>query len=66
MALRRSAVGHFLATGNPGLRDPREHEALGKTVLAHLGHVSFPEQCATRDEVLEREDPGVLLAALDF
>ena len=45
-------------------RDPREHEALGETVLVHPGHVPCPEQCATREVVLEREDPGALLEAL--
>ena len=61
VALKRPAVGHFLAASDSRLRDPREHEALGKAVLVHPGHVPCPEQCATREVVLEREDPGALL-----
>ena len=64
VTLKRPTVGHFLATGDAGLRNPREHKALGETVLVHSGHVPCPEQCATREEVLEREDPGALLEAL--
>ena len=58
------AVGHFLATGDSRLWDPREHEALRETVLVHPGYVPSPKQCATREVVLEREDPGALLETL--
>ena len=64
MALKRPAVGHFLAAGDARLRDPREHEARGETVLVHPGHVPCSEQCATCEVVLEQEDPGALLEAL--
>jgi hypothetical protein len=36
VALKRPAIGHFLAASDAGLRDPREHEALGETVLVHV------------------------------
>ena len=65
VALKRPAVGHLLAAGDAGLSDPGEHEALGEAVLGHARHVpSCPEQRATREVVLEREDPGALLEAL--
>ncbi len=64
VALKRPAVGHFLAASDSRLRDPREREAFGVAVLVHPGHVPCPEQCATREVVLEREDPGALLEAL--
>ncbi len=32
--------------------------------VVHPGHVPCPEQCATREVVLEREDSGALLEAL--
>ena len=64
VTLKRPPVGHFLAAGDAGLRDPRKHQALGETVLVHPGHVTCPEQRATREVVLEREDPGALLEAL--
>jgi hypothetical protein len=56
--------GHLLAAGDAGLSDPGEHEALGEAVLGHARHVPCPEQRATREVVLEREDPGALLGAL--
>ena len=59
MALKRPAAGHFLAAGDAGLWYPRAHQAFGETILVHPGHVPCPEQCATREVVLEREDPGV-------
>ena len=55
VTLKRPPVGHFSAAGDAGLRDPRKHQALGETVLVHPGHVTCPEQCATREVVLERE-----------
>ena len=64
VALKRPAVSHLLATGDAGLSDPGEHEALGEAVLGHARHVPCPEQRATREVVLEREDPGALLGAL--
>ena len=57
VSLKRPPVGYFLTAGDAGLRDPRKHQALGETVLVHPGHVSCPEQCAAREEVLKREDP---------
>ena len=47
VALKRPAVGRFLAAGDSRLRDPREHAAFGETALVHPGHVPCPEQCAT-------------------
>jgi len=64
MALKRPAVGHFLAAGDAGLWYPREHETFWETILVHPSHVSRPEQCATREVVLEREDSGALLEAI--
>ncbi len=55
-ALKQPAVGHFLAAGDAGLRDSREHEAFRETVLVHSGHVPWQEQGATREVMLERED----------
>ncbi len=52
-----------MAADDARLRDPREHEALGMTITVRPSHVSCPEQCATREVVLEREDPGALLAS---
>ncbi len=34
VAMKRPAVGNFLAAGDARLRDIREHEALGETDLA--------------------------------
>ena len=53
-----------VAASDSKLRNPREHEAFGEAVLVHPGHVPCPEQRATREVVLEREDPGALLEAL--
>jgi len=64
VALKRPAVGHLLAVGDAGPSDPGEHEALGEAVLGHARHVPCPEQRATREVVLEQEDPGALLKAL--
>ncbi len=64
VALKRPAVGHFLAASDSRPRNPREHEAFGEAILVHPGHVPCPDQCATREEVLKREDPGALLEAL--
>ena len=33
VALKRPAVGHFLAASDSRLRDPREHEAFGRRFL---------------------------------
>ena len=52
-----ACVAHLLAAGDAGLSDPGEHEALGEVVLGHARHVPCPEQRATREVVLEREDP---------
>ena len=64
LALKRPVVGHFLDASDAGLRNPRKHEALGETALVRSGQVPCPDQCATREVVLEREDPGALLEAL--
>ncbi len=61
VALKRPTGGHFLVTGDARVRDPREHEVLGETIHVHPSHMSCPEQCATREVILEREDPGALL-----
>jgi len=64
VALERPAVGHLLAAGDAGLSYSGKHEALGEAVLVHARHVLCPEQRATREVVLEREDPGALQEAL--
>jgi len=51
VALKRPAVGHLLATGDAGLSDPGEHEALGEAVHGHARHVPCQEQRATREVV---------------
>ncbi len=58
VTLKRPPVGHFLAASDARLRNPRELEAFGEAVLVHPGHVPCSEQCASREVVLEREDPG--------
>ncbi len=40
-----------MAAGDARFRDPREHGALGETVLVHPGHVSRPEQRATHENI---------------
>ncbi len=59
VALKRPAVGHFLAASDSRFRNPREHEVFGEAVLVHLGHVPCPEQRATREVALEREEAPV-------
>jgi len=61
VALERPAVGHLFAAGDAGLSYPGEHEALGEAVLVNPRQVPCPEQCATREVVLQREDTGALL-----
>jgi len=58
---KRPAVDHSLAAG--GFRDQRANEALGEIFLVHPGHAPWPEQRATREVVLKREDPSALLKA---
>ncbi len=53
VALKRPAVGHFLATGYMGLRDRREHDALEEAVLVYSGRVPCPEKRATHEVVLK-------------
>ena len=52
-----------MATGDTGLRDRREHDALEEAVLVHSGHVPCPEKCATREVVLKASgrllEPGL-------
>ena len=64
VALKRPVESFFLVAGDSRRRDPREHQALGETILVHPGYVPSLEQRATCEVVLEREDPGALLGAL--
>ena len=64
VALKRPGVDHLLAAGDAGLSDPGIHGGLGEAFLGHARHEPCPEQRATREVVLEREDTGALLVTL--